>query len=67
MHNLRVIKYYYIVKKDGGSREMELAHERLMRISSKPVAGNLKVKNRSQENSLILNLKCPRKVTLPLS
>jgi hypothetical protein len=45
IHNLRVIKYYYSVKKDGGLREVELAHEREMRNSSKTLAGNLKLKD----------------------
>ena len=64
MRNLCAIKYYYRVKKDGGLREVELAHKRGMRNSSKSVAGNLKLKDRSEDDSLILNLKCPRKVTL---
>jgi len=64
MHNLCAIKYYYSVKKDGGLREVELAHGREMRNSSKSVAGNRKLKDRSEEDSLILNLKCSRKVIL---
>jgi hypothetical protein len=37
-------------------REVELEHERRMRISSKPVDGNLKLKDRSEEDSLIIKL-----------
>jgi hypothetical protein len=36
IHNLRGIKYYYSVKEGGVLREVELAHERGMRNSSKP-------------------------------